>query len=84
MSKFTAEEYMAVVPGCCRLRTWEEHCEIMLCWGVSKHIGKEGPMSPCGICEFNAEPAGDFARIKYETDMEKDRMWNKLKGNHVC
>ena len=83
MSKFTAAEYEAAIPGCCRLRTFDEHAEVlMLCWGITKHIrnGGEGTMSPCGICEFNAEPAGDFARIKYETDMAKDRMWNTLKG----
>ena len=83
--KITEETYQAAIPGCCRLRTFEEHAEIlMLCWGITRHIhnGNEGPMSPCGICEFNAEPAGAAERVKYDTDRAKDRMWNTLKGKH--
>ena len=83
MSKFSAEEYQAAIPGCCRLRTFEEHAEvIMLCWSITSCIqrGNERLMSPCGMCEYNAEPAGDFARIEWHVEQEKQRMWNTLKG----
>lgn len=76
----TEEEYMAAVPGCCRLRTYEDHNDIMLCWGLVAQVRDKTESRPCGLCEFNAEPAGDFARIEWLEDIAKERMWNKLKG----
>lgn len=73
-------KYMAAVPGCCRLRTFEAHREIMLCWSVAAVARNDAEQTNCGLCEFNAEPAGDFARIEWETKNAKERMWNTLKG----
>ena len=73
-------KYMAAVPGCCRLRTFEEHQDIMLCWSIAAQVRAEINQTTCGMCEFNAEPAGDFARIEWETERAKERMWNTLKG----
>ena len=74
-------KYMAAVPGCCRLRTFEERQDIMLCWSIAAQVREEiNKTGSCGICEFNAEPAGDFARIEWETERAKERMWNTLKG----
>ena len=72
---------MAAVPGCCRLRTYEEHDDIMLCWGLVAQVRDKTEARSCGLCEFNAEPAGDFARIEWLEDQAKERMWNKLKGS---
>ena len=74
-------KYMAAVPGCCRLRTFEDHQDIMLCWSVANQV-RTGKETSCGICEFNAEPAGAAARIECETERAKARMWNTLKGGH--
>lgn len=81
MSKFSPEEYQAAIPGCCRLRTFKEHAEeIMFCWGITVQIESGSKVTPCGMCEYNAEPAGDFARIEWHVEQEKQRMWDKLKG----
>lgn len=73
--------YVAAIPGCCRLRTYEEHAEeLMLCWGIISQLKHNSPDTPCGICEFNVEPAGDFARIEWLAQQEKKRMWDTLKG----
>jgi len=83
MTKVSAEEYQAAIPGCCRLRTFEEHAEvIMLCWGLTSRILSGYPERSCGMCEYNAEPAGDFARIEWHEKQVKERMWNTLKGKH--
>lgn len=76
----TPEEYMTAVPGCCRLRTWEDHQEILMCWGVANADHDSPNDSWCGMCEFNAEPAGDFARIEWLTERAKQRVWNTLQG----
>ena len=74
-------KYMAAVPGCCRLRTFEQHQDIMLCWSIAAQVRAEiNQTGSCGMCEFNAEPAGDFARIEWETNRAKERMWDTLKG----
>ena len=81
MSKVSAAEYQAAIPGCCRLRTFEEHAEVlMLCWGLTSQIQSRSPDRSCGMCEYNAEPAGDFARIEWLEKQVKERMWNTLKG----
>lgn len=74
------QKYVEAIPGCCRLRTLEEHEEIMLCWGLLAQVRDKTEATPCGLCEFNAEPAGDFARIEWEKEQDQQRMWNKLKG----
>lgn len=81
MSKFSPEEYQAAIPGCCRLRTFQEHAEVlMLCWGITSQLQNGTKETPCGMCEFNAEPAGSAARVEYETEQAKKRMWSTLKG----
>jgi hypothetical protein len=72
--------YMDAVPGCCRLRTFEAHQDIMLCWSIAAQVRAEIKQTTCGMCEFNVEPAGDFARIEWETNRAKERMWSKIKG----
>lgn len=76
----TPEIYTANIPGCCRLRTYEEHMDIMLCWGLVNQIREGYDAKACGMCEFNAEPAGDFARIAYFEDRQKKRVWDILSG----
>lgn len=81
MSKFSPEEYQAAIPGCCRLRTFEEHAEVIwFCWGIISQIASGSKITPCGMCEYNAEPAGDFARIEWHNKQVKERMWDTLKG----
>ena len=79
--KITAEEYQAAIPDCCKLRTFEEHAEIlMLCWGITKQIETGSEQTTCGMCEFNAEPAGDFARLEWHREQSKKRVWNILRS----
>lgn len=49
------ETYAAHIPDCCKLRTVEEHEEIMLCWGLTRQIeqGTDRKDQNCGLCEFN-------------------------------
>lgn len=74
------QKYVEAIPGCCRLRTLEEHEEIMFCWGIMSQLENGHKESPCGMCEYNAEPAGDFALIEWHKEQAQQRMWNKLKG----
>lgn len=76
----TPEVYAAHIPGCCRLRTFEEHVDIMLCWGLVNQIREGYDTKACGMCEFNAEPAGDFARIEWHEQQQKQRVWRILSG----
>lgn len=79
MSKFSPEEYQAAIPGCCRLRTFEAHAEeILFCWGIASQIESGTKVTPCGMCEYNAEPAGDFARIAWEKEQRKQRVWDVI------
>lgn len=81
--KITEQTYQAAIPGCCRLRTFKEHAEkLMLCWSITSQLHNGTKETPCGMCEFNAEPAGAAARIEYETERAKKRMWDTLKGTH--
>ena len=78
--KITEAEYQAAIPGCCRLQTYEAHVEeLMLCWGLIRQVESGNEQKPCGLCEYNAEPAGDFARIEWHIEQEKQRMWEYLK-----
>ena len=84
-SRITAEEYQAAIPGCCRLRTFEEHAEvIMLCWGLTSRIQNRSPKSPCGMCEFNAEPAGAAMLVEWHKEQSKKNMWRKLGGHEYA
>lgn len=81
MIDITPLSYQSAIPGCCRLRTYEEHAEeLMLCWGLLHQIRSGSEQATCGMCEYNAEPAGDFARIEWYEKQAKERMWNTLKG----
>ena len=75
----TEEMYQAAIPGCCRLRTYEAHAEeLMLCWGLLQQIRTDSKNTPCGMCEYNAEPAGDFARLEWHREQSKKRVWEIL------
>jgi len=78
VDSITEQDYQAAIPGGCRLRTYEEHCEIMLCWGLVHQIKNNSDTTPCGMCEFNAEPAGDFARIAWHEEQSKKRVWEQI------
>ena len=49
--KVTEELYKANIPDCCQFRTFEEHMEIMLCWGLVSSI-EQGKTQNCSFCDF--------------------------------
>lgn len=59
-NQFTISEYEKNIPSCCKLRTFNEHADILgFCWGILNGVNnpdfKNG--NKCGICEFNVDPA---------------------------
>lgn len=80
----TQEQYQAAIPGCCRLRTFEEHAEIiMLCWGLTRQIQTRSAKSPCGMCEYNVEPAGAAMLLEWHEEQSKKRVWKTLGGRNI-
>jgi hypothetical protein len=49
------EMYEKNIPPCCELKTFNEHVEILLCWGITSAIEKNTKKSNCGDCEYNTE-----------------------------
>ncbi len=59
-NQFTIRVYEQNIPSCCKLRTFDEHAEILgFCWGLLNGANdpdfKNG--DKCGMCEFNVDPA---------------------------
>ena len=51
----TERVYEQHIPSCCKLRTFNEHAEILgFCWGLMNSIPNG---HNCGTCEFNVDPA---------------------------
>ena len=81
----TPEQYQDAIPGCCRLRTVEDHAEvIMFCWGLLNQLKLKIPSRVCGMCEFNAEPAAAEQLLEWNIAQSKKRVWKKIGGKEYA